>query len=162
MVLRMFYQAALGPHLCYSSGFDTSSSLPVLQLSSTAFTYLESTCLENSVFPPMSLPKYSMKYSLKSLAKIKGRIWWCCNPNSWKVEVGGSQVQGQPRLHQETDAVKKKKKKSPLLSSPEFQILAHFFSKPPIVSYIFCLFYVYFRFHASSLIMSSKNKNIFL
>lgn len=107
MVLRMFYQAALGPHLCYSSGFDTSS-LPVLQLSPTAFTCFESTCLENSVFPPMSLPKYSMKYYLKSLAKMKGRIWWCCNPNSWKVEVGGSQVQGQPRLHQETDSVKKK------------------------------------------------------
>lgn len=38
---------------------------------------------------------------------MKGRIWWCCNPNSWKVEVEGSQVQGQPRLYQETDAVKK-------------------------------------------------------
>lgn len=159
MVLRMFYQAALGPHLCYSSGFDTSSSLPVLQLNSTAFMCLESTCLENSVFPPMSLPKYSMKYSLKSLAKMKGRIWWCCNPNSWKVEVGGSQVQGQPRLHQETDAVKKKNLH---FSHPlNFKYLL-IFSKPPIVSYIFCLFYVYFRFHASSLIMPSKNKNIFL
>lgn len=39
---------------------------------------------------------------------MKDRIWWCCNPNSWKVEVEGSQVQGQPRLHQETDAGKKK------------------------------------------------------
>lgn len=161
MVLRMFYEAALGPHFHYPSGFDSSSSSPVLQLSPTAFTCLESTCLENSVFSPMSLPKYSMKHSLKSLAKMKGKIWWCCNPNSWKVEVRGSQVRGQPRLYQETNTVKKKN--SPLLSSPEFQTLAPaHFSKPPIVSYIFCLFYVYFRFHSSSFIMPSKNKSIFL
>lgn len=66
---------------------------------------------------------------------MKDRIWWCCNPNSWKVEVEGSQVQGQPRLHQETDAGKKN---SPLLSSPEFQTLAHFFQTT------YCLLYILF------------------
>lgn len=70
---------------------------------------------------------------------MKGRIWWCCNPNSWKVEVEGSQVQGQPRLYQETDAVKKN---SPLLSSPEFQTLAHFFSNHLLSP----IYFVYFMF----------------
>jgi hypothetical protein len=47
----------------------------------------------------------------KKQVKELGTVIQACNPNTWKTEIGGQQVQNQSRLHSETPSGMKEGKK---------------------------------------------------